>query len=89
MKKLCFFLSQLFTDLFKKKNKEIKESTEMIEFSTFNLEKHDNTYKKKSYVPPPIRLNELNDDSSSEDDNNEIFKSYSHSQNKFQIIKDN
>ena len=52
MKKLCFYLSQLFTDLFKK-NKKIKESTEMIEFSTFNLENMI-IHIKKSYVPPPI-----------------------------------
>ena len=74
MKNLCFFLSQLFTDLFKKKKKSNnlnKNSIEMEDISTFNLEKHYNTYK-----PPEVKLIDLNDSNlsmSSSDD--ELFQS--------------
>ncbi len=98
MKQICFFLSQLFTDLFKKKKKYraqyiIPDSIEMSNLSSFNLEKHDNTFNRKNTYKPPSILKKdmvikseeppLIDFESSSSEEEELFKSYS--QNKFKI----
>ena len=78
MKKLCFFLKQLF--IFRKKNKKIvnlnsnsNSSIEMSNISTFNLEKHANVFHK--YKPPPLIEQSFDDEFESSSSDDELFTS--------------
>ena len=73
MKRLCFFLKQLFQ--FKKNNKIMDSSSiEFSNISTFNPEKHNNTYK-----PPPVVLENDKNNKSTDVIDEEICSSSSSS----------